>query len=113
MNVKSIRDAWKVSAKGCIDTFVNLFDLLVSVKIVGTLYCLLPSQCWSARFGELTAINNVAWEDEEKGQKQKTAFAGSVPTISETVGAKALRQEKYEIAFCNMHESDEWSKLIP
>ena len=31
----------KYFAKGCRDTFINPFDLLVSVKIVGTLYWLL------------------------------------------------------------------------
>ena len=45
--------------------------------------------------------------------KKQPSLEVSQLFLSETVGAKAIRQEKYEIAFCNMHESDEWSKLIP
>ena len=46
---------------------------LKSVKILGTLYSLLAqqSQCWCTRFGELTAINEQHWEEEEIGKNEK------------------------------------------
>ena len=43
-------------------------------KLLGHLLVFLPSQCWCARFGELTVINNLGEQGdgpEVKKKKQK------------------------------------------
>ena len=53
----------------------------VSVKIVGTLLCLLvPSVLVYTRFGDWTVINNFE-RDKGSTRRKKTAFGLSVPTI--------------------------------
>ena len=57
-------------------------------KLLGHLLVFLPSQCWCARFGELTAINNIIRENKEIGQKWKKKqrwVEVSQPFLSETV----------------------------
>ena len=54
----------------------------------------MPSQCCCARFGELTAINNMQWKDEETGQKQKKQgwVEESQLFLSETVLEKEFKE---------------------
>ena len=54
---------------------VQSFDW-VSVKIVGTLNCLLtlPIIGWCATFGELTAMNNIGWTRRRARSKNSTGW---------------------------------------
>ena len=54
---------------------VQSFDW-VSVKIVGTLNCLLtlPIIWWCATFGELTAMNNIGWTRRRARSKNSTGW---------------------------------------
>ena len=45
-------------------------------KLLGHCTVFLPSQCWSNRFANFTAINNIERE-RETSEKGKTAFSGS------------------------------------
>ena len=51
----------------------NVWDTFVSLL-------LLPSQCWCARFGGATAINNIG-RMSRWARSKKAALGGSVPTI--------------------------------
>ena len=51
-------------------------------KFLGQFAVFLPSQCWCARFGELTAMNNIVRTSRRaRSKKKKTVLGGSVPTI--------------------------------
>ena len=51
-------------------------------KLLGQFAVFLPSQCWCARFGELTAMNNIVRTSRRaRSKKKKTVLGGSVPTI--------------------------------
>ena len=50
------------------------------LKLLGHFAVFLPSQCWCARFGELTVINNIG-RTRRRAKTENTALGGSVPTI--------------------------------
>ena len=58
------------------------FNLLTKSqsKLLGHLTVFLPSQCWCATFGELTAMNNIG-RTRRRARSKQTALGGSVPTI--------------------------------
>ena len=63
--------SWYIKYHSCL--FFNPATCIVSFKIVGTLHCFLsPSQCWCARFGELTTINNIGRIRRWATTKKKT-----------------------------------------
>ena len=50
------------------------------LKLLGHFAVFLPPQCWCARFGELTAINNIG-RTRRPAKTEQTALGGSVPSI--------------------------------
>ena len=60
----------------------NYFCLILQSqsKLLGHFAVFLPSQCWCARFGELTAINNIV-RRRKRTRSEKTVLSGSLPTI--------------------------------
>ena len=72
------------------------------LKLLGHFAVFLPSQCWCARFGELTAINNIG-RRRRRAKTEKTALGGSVPSIFvETV---VINYFPYSFRLCS-HFSD-------
>ena len=62
-------------------TLKYLWRATVSVKIAETLCCLLTlPKLVSARFGELTAIDNIG-RTRRRARSEKTVLGGNVPTI--------------------------------
>ena len=50
------------------------------LKLLGHFAVFLPPQCWCARFGELTAINNTG-RVRRQAKTEQTALGGNVPSI--------------------------------
>ena len=57
-----------------------MLDLQSQSNFLGHFAVFLPSQCWRARFGELTAIINIG-RTRRRARSKKTVLGGSVPTI--------------------------------
>ena len=50
------------------------------LKLLGHFAVFLPLQCWCARFGELTVINNIG-RTRRRAKTEQTALGGNVPSI--------------------------------
>ena len=50
------------------------------LKLLGHFAVFLPLQCWCARFGELTVINNIG-RTRRRAETEQTALGGNVPSI--------------------------------
>ena len=55
-------------------------------KLLAHFAVFLPSQCWCARFGELTAINNIGRTRRQTRSKKQHWVEVSQLFLSETVG---------------------------
>ena len=69
------------------DNLVNQSEQQSQSRLLGHLTVFLPSQCWCARFGELTAINNIGRTRRRARSEIKLRWVDvSQLFLSETVG---------------------------